>query len=583
VTVPCTLPRSSLQIGPFDLLDPDCDVVLAAGWDRGAPVPTQSQIQASVLDGASVVGDGAGNRSPSLPVNVHGATRLQVAEMVNQLIDLVGATTWEMTWTPGGGFPVVIECFRATVTVTSGIRQEEQGLTQSLTITCSALPYGRSPDPVTVALAGSPLLIDAFDSAPVPTATATTGTVGTPTNVVSPTPAQGTRQLQVPFTPATGQDVRDHVSTSIDYTLSRTGLSRSVAGEMGSVRVTLTQNGTARGWMITIVITCSDGSTHTAAGMINLSTVASALSLTFDTPIADGATITGYSIRSYAAVSGSSWSPGGSTGPTDMYFDALTVYPDASNGISDPQGVTVHLNGVQGSARTPIGLALSQAAGAPFSSWCVHAAPADGGLAQPLIPLGGTATPDTYYTSGQVRYRGVYDVWVVAAAVAGSGARTWTLTVSQEDIQLGNHNVAATVTPQANQLVYLGSIVLPVVDYPDETSSVTHFTMTSSNSGDAFNDLLLLDTRGQTVMVDGNAPASKYVFIDPPDPDVALGGIYTGNHADKTVAASITANVIRAGVLFANPGDTTLLLYSPTGVLQGTATYYPRWQQDATS
>ncbi|WP_375483350.1 glycine-rich protein [uncultured Jatrophihabitans sp.] len=825
MTLPCTFDRSSLIVGPFDLLDPTSPVRLATGWDRSAAEPTLSSIQASVLDGAAVYGDGAGNRSPAIPVIVHGVDRVDLATQVNTLLTAVSCRSWELTFVPAGGMPVIYDCYRATVTITSaGIRQEDEGLAQSLQITCAALPFGRSPNPQTIPLSGESVQIAGFNVEPPPvTATADPGLVtavhaapvpayeGTDSLAVSyvaePTvlTVTNTDSISIPVTfPPSAVTVRVRTSaaqavsaigdwwltlitdqgtfsapqssgtspgsdtwTAVTFDMSAVPVGANVTGwELTTPRLvprgtsTITKTFTytggpqtftvppgittlaatvkgaggggssggaggrvtgtipvSPGQQLNVLAGGAGGTPTTSAGGAGgyngggaggnmtsgaggyggggCSSIADAVSGNLlacagggggagRNPVssagggAGGSTIGASGVNgtngaragsggtqsgggaagatgaglSGAATAGSSmqgghgsghntsgafsgggggggWFGGGGGGGslngrsggggggsnyTDasltgssntrgagapstahgsvtftynttfaVYFDDLRMFPAAAAGVTDAQGGVYLLSGVQGTARAPLNLQLANAGGASYRSWLVHTPPVDGLTAQPLIPLAGQPSGVSYTTDPSVDYTGTYSVYVATGATVGGTTgtpRIVTVTIAQAG---QTATVTAPISATPNTLFYLGDVTLPLVAYPAESSAPATITATSTQGSDTFNDVLLLDTRGQTILVDSTAAATPNNWVDEPDPTVALGGVWTGTAPDRTDAHSVGASLTRAGVLLANPGDSVVMLFSPEGALQGNVTYYPRWQQEATS
>ncbi len=584
---------SSLILGPFDLLDPASPVRLLS-FDRGGAAPSLSEIQSSVLDGAAVTSTSVGNRQISIPIVVRSSNRVTAATLANQVLTVVDQVSWQLMFTPDGGFPVVYDCYRGTSTVTSDLVADAQGW-QSFLITCEAAPYGHSPAPTTLALTGStaPQTLESFDTTPLPlTGTVYSGApVGTVSEVTTPTPAAGAKSLSFAgFSWCTGGAGASCGAPGFKYagmnmwkgTNGGSPLSITSGGVYGAVSFAVRVGASAYNstqWTGTIIVTTSGGVTHngTFPAVYPQSTAWATLSTVFDTPIAAGAVITSWVLQVTCMVPSTV-----STGslPTSLFVDSLVLTSSAGVAVSSPQGAVLQLIGVAGTARAPLNLALARTGGGSFTSWLAHSPPADRPFAQPLIPFGGAASGVSYAASG-LRYGGTYSVWIASGPTITSAgtARTWSMYPYQNSAIFSP--VQASVQAQPNTLYYVGDVVLPCVDFPAESTATFSFAILSSQTADTFNDMLLLDTRGQTVAVTG-AAAKANAWVDAPTPAKALGGAWSGTAADRSDAASVAGNLVAASVLFANPGNSNLLVYSPTGALQGAVTYSPRWQQEAT-
>jgi hypothetical protein len=104
----------------------------------------------------------------------------------------------------------------------------------------------------------------------------------------------------------------------------------------------------------------------------------------------------------------------------------------------------------------------------------------------------------------------------------------------------------------------------------------------TSAVGDVFNDLVLLDTRGRTIF-GKSSTASNHLWVDEPDPTTGVGLVWAGNDVDRSDAASVMDGLQAHDVLLAYPGTARMLILCPSAPLEGEATYYARWRQEATS
>lgn len=151
---------SLLIAGEIELLgggiastDPRCPgaiFMLGQGYDLGAPQPTTDFVASLLLDGSRPFGRRAANRTITLPVKIQAPNRLILAAAREVLEAAVDQKCWYLTWTrepESGGkeLPLVLNCFRANPSVpVYNTRFEKQAVILELTLTFTALPYGRS-------------------------------------------------------------------------------------------------------------------------------------------------------------------------------------------------------------------------------------------------------------------------------------------------------------------------------------------------------------------------------------------------------------------------------------------------------
>src|SRR6185437_12762386 len=139
--------------------------LLQPGYDLSAPQPTTDIIGSLILDGERPFGYRASDRQITLPIMIDcrlandgqgGFAALTGAyEVLMQAID---EQEWTLTWTRANGQPLVFDCFRAQPTVVTwgGADQNNISPVGAVSLTFSALPYGRSDTPTEI-LVASPL------------------------------------------------------------------------------------------------------------------------------------------------------------------------------------------------------------------------------------------------------------------------------------------------------------------------------------------------------------------------------------------------------------------------------------------
>ena len=184
------------------------------------------------------------------------------------------------------------------------------------------------------------------------------------------------------------------------------------------------------------------------------------------------------------------------------------------------------------------------------------------------------------------RFGSTYSIVLVAKSWnTPANSRSITVTIKQYEYIGGPSNTSAqatvTVVPNTqvtNGVVVVGEVVLPYKDIPPENLAA-YFTVlvNDTNTSDRFLDVLLLDTAGQTVII--NEPTTGYptYYVDEPDANALLGR-HMGSATDRSAAVSVLDACIPAGALTVEPGDSTLLAYSPdAGAPAIGVSYFPRW------
>jgi hypothetical protein len=282
--------------------------------------------------------------------------------------------------------------------------------------------------------------------------------------------------------------------------------------------------------------------------------------------------------------------PGGGGG------GAVAVNSPTSNSSSAYTGGT----GGQGLVRI-----TWQPPSAPFNTLVLHSpgqySPAN---FNPLVPIPVTDLPAnieyTVTVPSQVPYvnaefGGTYTVLACAyswnSSTIGS-ARTITVSVNQYEYPGGpRYTVQATraVTPATdivNGIVNLGEVTLPIKDYAAHNDQ-SYFTVSiqDSDQGDSFQDVIFLDTTGQTAIINiapGTPGYNQYVsyYLDEPTADRDLGFVGASTQGRQHQVSVFDYALLSGGPLYITPGDNILLAYSPAGAPNIGVTFSPRWFLD---
>ena len=158
---------------------PGATFMLAPGYDLGMFQPTQDFVASLALDGERPYGYRSSNRTFALGVVIAAPTHALMVSAREFLIQTINQQQWSCTWTRDGGSPVVFDCFRALPTVTTYLSRLELQSPSVCTVTISfpALPFGKSDTPQTLAFASpaavgtgtpsappSPITLDSFST-----------------------------------------------------------------------------------------------------------------------------------------------------------------------------------------------------------------------------------------------------------------------------------------------------------------------------------------------------------------------------------------------------------------------------------
>jgi hypothetical protein len=533
----------------------------------GAAIVDNDAVVSQLIDGERPYGERAGNRTIELSVLITGPGRNVMMQAREQLLQLVDRNAWELTYTPDGMQPIVYTCFRATIDIDqTGFKAEHQYYC-IVDLTIPAFPYGRSTDLQTIGIVHdvpsqvSPIILDSFETPPGDTSTWFTTT--------SPR-IEGTRSA---------------------YTLVKNTASRSFAAKdltaMTSCRVYVTMAGT--GLARALSLTLYDNRQRTLAlgvGQRVLKGHNAWDKFEWHIPPQTGAfdltKVTGYRLT----VSGG------------VYLDQLAARPSWVQAAATDRGAVVSVPGVLGTARAPINLQLVRKSGNAFQQFIVHRAPRNApSLYTPLVPYDTSAIPDgnTQVTVPLIdgiaagpRWNGTHVVYVGFTTFGGAGNRTVTVSFRQYWNDTGicptdHAGVSVTGVVDATQsVVPIGTTIdLPIVNMAGDNSATTWTVgITSTNTSDRFGEVLVLDTRGQTMFMSSSRTATNF-WIDEPnvlnDSYDFIGRVVGGS--GRSQALDVSGETAMPWVPFSlDPGDNTLLLYCPQECPDCTINLYPRWR-----
>ena len=232
----------------------------------------------------------------------------------------------------------------------------------------------------------------------------------------------------------------------------------------------------------------------------------------------------------------------------------------------------------------------------PFRTLIAHRPGPDSPLSlTPFVSIANVTDPPDgrqYPVTSQIpglnaRFGGTYTIIAVANSFASPGtSRTVTVTVHETEFPGGpstSQSVSRTFIPAsavASGIVVIGELTLPGKDIPPDNVSMFYTVgITDTMSTDQYLDVLMLDTTGQTVIINTSTPYVAF-YLDQPDSARDIGRVM-GSSLDRTQAVSVLADAfVSGGPLTVDPGDCTLLTYCVEGAPSLLASYSPRWFLD---
>lgn len=315
---------------------------------------------------------------------------------------------------------------------------------------------------------------------------------------------------------------------------------------------------------------------------------ATASNISFDgyMVLSDGTGLNGSGTTGGAAVTGGG---AGGTGAASGANGGAAGFPGGGGGGA---GGTGHGGGLGGVAEVQLSYISSLPA---FKTLILHRPSIDGSKTlMPYIACATQAVPTSDFVTGifpnlQPHFQGTYSFYIAAAAFnTPSAARTVTVTVNEYESDPGGSlpaptatsNCARTFVPNTdapNNLICIGEITLPNKDIPPENIQALYKVVVSSTNGsDTIQDVIMIDTMGQTVIVNDTLGYPE-ILIDEPTPDADIGRIM-GSQFDRPYAISILDSAYpTGGPLTLEPGDNILFAYCVEGAPALNASYFPRY------
>ena len=238
-----------------------------------------------------------------------------------------------------------------------------------------------------------------------------------------------------------------------------------------------------------------------------------------------------------------------------------------------------------------------------FNDFLLHR-PGEGAPADfnPLVPIPVGDPPDNReYAVPQTvvgrnaQFGGTYTVMLNAASWDSPGnSRRLSVTVNQYEYYGGpavGIQATRTLTPATdivNGYVSMGQVTLPVKSV-NSANTDCYYTVSihCTNQNDAFQDVIFLDSQGQTVLVNiapGSSGDSRYVnyYVDEPSMDRDLGSVLGSSHERDRAISVLDMAMVTGGPLYVARGTNLLLAYSSKGAPNLQVGFSPRWYAERT-
>jgi hypothetical protein len=545
-------------------------------FDLGVAQPDTAYISSLLIDGDQQTSDVTHSRTVTLTLLVRPSSRLDLSVQTNALalaLNVRRGVTYPLTWTPGGGLSVIYDCQRATVSQPHSIVRDNQ-LVSYVTVSFLATPFGRSPAQQSITVTARSQL-DSFDTAP------TGATLDTTTKIEGTGSAKATGTLGA-------HDFNSAIyNFAAPVTRSFTARDYSAFSNV-AIQTGFTYASHVTTFNLTLTLTSASGSTTYPLAQVTYGSSSpfwqiATVSLTGGT-VTSGTGVTLTAVTSYSlAPSARVVLPGPSpAGTVTLNLDDAEMTGASTTIASTTRGALLLVPNVVGSARTPVSLA----AVGTINSLLAHRPPSDQDAnLQILTGVNVAASPShpaaTTIQANNAHFNGTYSAVLGVSGNGATGANTVTVTVTQ----LANGaSVASQVftgsytSPLSDRLVRLGEITLPLRRVPSDNTTTTYTIDINHTAGaDTYSDLMLLDTRGQTVIADPPS-AVNAVYLDAPTGLLELGAVYASATGNRSDAYCIDDTSLPLGGPFQfEPGNNRMLIWSDTAAPTLTTSYYPLW------
>lgn len=221
----------------------------------------------------------------------------------------------------------------------------------------------------------------------------------------------------------------------------------------------------------------------------------------------------------------------------------------------------------------------------------------------PIVPIPPNDPPDNReypvpaLVSGvNAQFWGTYTVLAVSNAWDNPGAsRRLSVTVNQYDgtngpaVSVQATRIITPATDIVNGYVTMGEVTLPVKDF-DQSNDGINYTVSihSTDQDDSFQDILFIDTQGQTVLCNiapGTAGDTRYssFYVNEPSNERAMGQVLGSAQGREQSISVLDMTLVTGGQLYLESGENLLVAYSTSGAPDLGVRYLPRWYTDRIS
>lgn len=587
---------NSFTVGGLELIGTatNPEYRLAKGMDGGAITPDSVTLSSLTLDGEVISGRRTTNKAWSFTVAVNGFVngmpdRPTLSRNVDRLLAAVTSDSLDnvaVVWTPSGCAATNFTAYRATATPQKNMVMADQGYIEVL-IEFATGPFGESVGTQTVTVtASSPppqLQVDGMNASTFTNATLDTtvkyegaGSAKITLNRSVATVVGGVTYYRYD-TPSTAPgraisatDLSSYASMSVRF---RWPAPANFSGFFANVTLTLLLTSTSGSSYVTENLTVAKGSTAQNLVQFNLAALTAA----------SGAGVNLTAVTSWAiGVAAGSVTDTGLPSTSNAWYDDLRAYPPGSVGNTTAEGSVLTVPALKGSARTPVTVAVTRAAG--LGNVLLHSPPAT--QSPDVTILAGLSFGSVTIPAANMNYNDTFSLVTLLTASAGVGvSRLITATITQKigATTVGTQTLTLTVVGSQSIIAFSDYLTLPLVAQPAENQSGSLIIALSSASGsDTFSDVALCSTGGQTLIATGLTSAIA-LYVDKPAPKVGIGQVYA-SASDRTAAFSAMGQLTAyQGPLQFEPGDNRLLAASTSGAPDIAVTYTPRWLDEAQS
>lgn len=346
--------------------------------DLGAPQPTVDLLASLITDGERPQGDRSSNRTLSIPIAISSDSRDNLTLAREFLLRIINQEKWTLRYEMGNSDagPVIFDCWRAMPSKPVYAPVVEEQYACQITITFEALPFGKAESPNQITFASpaagtapppAPILLDGFDSvSPGQTSPWLASNIAVAGNTSIESVASG--ELSIPFYQAN--------LATLDLTTGGTGMNNIIQFWAGFASEKYYGNWHNHKSEVTFAFRLYDSSGRVVNGHAHGSVVHSndlsnpkwthiGIRMPVTNNRFDYTKVVRYDLRVYnKSINGTLYLK-----DSIVFIDSLYAVSPSSAVANVARGGIYTLNGVEGSARTPVSIAASQQGSTGSTTW----------------------------------------------------------------------------------------------------------------------------------------------------------------------------------------------------------------------